>query len=64
MRRHRNGRKGSLTLDQLRDRVAKGDIETVIVGFTDHYGRLMGNGTRPTCREETAAHGTHGCNYL
>ena len=59
------GRKGSLTLDQLRDRVVKGEIETVIVGFTDHYGRLMGKRyAADLFVEETAAHGTHGCNYL
>ena len=59
------GRKGSLTLDQLRERVAKGEIETVIVGFTDHYGRLMGKRyAADLFVEETAAHGTHGCNYL
>ena len=31
-----------MTLDQLRELVERGDIDTVIVGFTDHYGRLMG----------------------
>ncbi len=34
--------KGPLTLDRLRDAATSGDIETVVVGFTDHYGRLMG----------------------
>jgi glutamine synthetase len=58
-------RRGSLTLDQLRDRVASGVIETVIVGFTDHYGRLMGKRyAAGLFVEETAAHGTHACNYL
>jgi glutamine synthetase len=58
-------RKGSLTLDELRERVAKGEIETVIVGFTDHYGRLMGKRyAADLFVEETAAHGTHGCDYL
>jgi glutamine synthetase len=58
-------RKGSLTLDQLRERVARGDVETVIVGFTDHYGRLLGKRyAADLFVEETAAHGTHGCNYL
>jgi glutamine synthetase len=59
------GRKGSLTLDQLRERVAKGEIETVIVGFTDHYGRLMGKRyAADLFVEETAVDGTHGCDYL
>ena len=59
------GRKGTLTLDQLREAVATGDIETVIVGFTDHYGRLMGKRyDAELFVEETAVHGTHGCDYL
>jgi glutamine synthetase len=58
-------RKGTLTLDQLRERVARGEIETVIVGFTDHYGRLLGKRyAGDLFVEETAAHGTHACNYL
>jgi glutamine synthetase len=58
-------RKGSLSLDELRERVAKGEIETIIVGFTDHYGRLMGKRyAADLFVEETATDGTHGCNYL
>jgi hypothetical protein len=34
--------KGLLPLEQLREAAASGAIETVVVGFTDHYGRLMG----------------------
>ena len=34
--------RGMLTLEQLKAMVAKGEIETVLAGFTDHYGRLMG----------------------
>ena len=34
--------KGLLKLPELRDLVSKGAIETVVVGFTDHYGRLLG----------------------
>ena len=62
----RDGRKGTLTLDQLRDaRRDAATIETVIVGFTDHYGRLMGKRyAADMFVEETAAHGTHGCDYL
>ena len=37
----------------------------MIVGFTDHYGRLMGKRyAAEMFVEDTAAHGTHGCNYL
>jgi glutamine synthetase len=54
-----------LTLDQLRHLVEGGHIETVIVGFTDHYGRLLGKRHDVEMfLDETAAHGTHGCNYL
>jgi glutamine synthetase len=61
----RNSRKGTLTLDQLRERVDRGDIDTVIVGFTDHYGRLMGKRyAAEMFVDDTAAHGTHGCDYL
>ena len=57
--------KGPLTLDRLRDAVAAGEIETVIVGFTDHYGRLMGKRyDAEMFVSETASHGTHGCDYL
>jgi glutamine synthetase len=54
-----------LTLDDLRKLVERGNIETVIVGFTDHYGRLMGKRhDAEMFVDETAVHGTHGCNYL
>jgi glutamine synthetase len=57
--------RGRLTLDELRDLVARGVIETVVVGFTDHYGRLLGKRCDADMFiDETAVHGTHGCNYL
>jgi glutamine synthetase len=60
-----HGRQGTLTLAQLRESVSRGDIETVVVAFTDHYGRLMGKRyAADMFVEDTAAHGTHGCNYL
>src|SRR5688500_4668941 len=56
---------GTLTLDQLRSCVGRDEIETVIVAFTDHYGRLMGKRyAADMFVDDTAAHGTHGCNYL
>jgi len=56
---------GTLTLDQLRSCVDRDEIETVIVAFTDHYGRLMGKRyAADMFVDDTAAHGTHGCNYL
>ena len=33
---------GMLTPEVLRGMVASGEIETVVAGFTDHYGRMMG----------------------
>ena len=59
------GQHGRLTVDELRDLVRQGVVETVIVGFTDHYGRLLGKRCEAEMFvNETAAHGTHGCNYL
>ena len=57
--------KGALTLDDLRGRVERGDIETVVVGFPDHYGRLMGKRfDADYFVSDGAAHGTHACDYL
>ncbi|MDX2029444.1 MAG: glutamine synthetase family protein [Blastocatellia bacterium] len=54
-----------LTLSRLRDLVGQNQIETVIVGFTDHYGRLVGKRyDAEMFVEEVAGHGTHGCDYL
>ena len=54
-----------MTLEGLRDRVASGDIETVVVAFPDHYGRLMGKRfDAEYFIADGAAHGTHACDYL
>lgn len=54
-----------VSLDTLKSLVGAGEIETVVVGFTDHYGRLMGKRfDAETFLEQTAADGTHACNYL
>jgi len=56
---------GLLTLMELAELVEKGEIETIVVGFTDHYGRLMGKRfDAEFFIEDAAAHGTHACNYL
>ena len=56
---------GLLTLAELADKAAAGEVETVLVQFTDHYGRFMGKRFDVEFFiEETAAAGTHGCNYL
>lgn len=56
---------GKLTVEELANRVALEATETVIVAFTDHYGRLMGKRFDGDFFVETVANsGTHGCNYL
>jgi glutamine synthetase len=57
--------RGMLSLERLRELVAQDHIETVIVGFTDHYGRLCGKRyDAEMFVEDTIQHGTHGCDYL
>lgn len=54
-----------LSVEQLRDEVAKGEIETVIVAFTDMQGRLQGKYLHAAYFVEHAlADGIEGCNYL
>jgi len=58
-------RTGMLTMDALTELVGNGEIDTVIVAFTDMQGRLVGK--RASARlfvEEIAAHGAECCNYL
>jgi glutamine synthetase len=56
---------GKLTVQELRDMVAAGHIDTVLVAITDMQGRLQGKrcGARYFL-EEVVPHGTEGCNYL
>jgi glutamine synthetase len=57
--------RGMLELEQLRAMVEKGEIETVVAGFTDHYGRLMGKRfDAEMFVAEVAAGGGHACDYL
>lgn len=57
--------KGILTLEALQEAVTNQTIETVIVAFTDHYGRMVGKRFDADFFVETIQnHGTHGCNYL
>lgn len=54
-----------LALDDLRVRVERGEIDTVVLAFPDMQGRLQGK--RFAARfflDEVAEHGTEGCNYL
>ncbi len=54
-----------LDLDALRARIAAGEIDTVVVAFTDMQGRLQGKRLHASYfLDVVAEHGTEGCNYL
>jgi glutamine synthetase len=54
-----------ISLERLQELVSQEQIETVIVAFTDHYGRLIGKRyDAEMFVEETCSQGTHGCDYL
>ena len=56
---------GMLTLDQLRQEIEAGTIDTVVTAFTDMQGRLMGKRIQGQYfLEDVAEHGVEGCNYL
>ncbi|MFN8528869.1 MAG: glutamine synthetase family protein [Anaerolineae bacterium] len=56
---------GMLTLDTLTEMVDQREIETIVLGFTDHYGRLMGKRIDAEFFiQDIANAGTHACNYL
>jgi glutamine synthetase len=54
-----------LTIEELRSRVERGEIDTVLIALCDMQGRLQGK--RLTAEHflgEVAEHGAEGCNYL
>ena len=55
-----------LSLEDLKQDVANGSIDTVVVAFTDMQGRLLGKRVhaRYFLDEGIAEHGVEGCNYL
>jgi glutamine synthetase len=55
-----------LTYAELEDLVATGDIDTVVVAFTDMQGRLLGKRLHAEffVEEMDAGHPVEGCNYL
>jgi glutamine synthetase len=59
-------RKALLTQDDLAAQVERGEIDTVVVAFTDMQGRLMGKRVDAEYFVESSARGesTEGCNYL
>lgn len=57
--------RGMLSLDDLAGKVEAGDIDTVILAFSDHYGRLLGKRLDAEFfLAEAARQGAHACNYL
>ncbi|MEW5988890.1 MAG: glutamine synthetase family protein [Chloroflexota bacterium] len=57
--------RGMLSLEELRQKIEAGEIETVVTVFSDLYGRLLGKRiTGEFFLEQTAAAGMHACNYL
>ncbi|HEX8692001.1 MAG TPA: glutamine synthetase family protein [Longimicrobium sp.] len=67
---HRGGaagegrRPGRISFDELRERIAAGEIDTVVSAITDMQGRLMGKRIQGEFFLEHAHHGTHFCTYL
>ena len=55
---------GMLSVDDLRSAVADGSVDTVILGFPDLYGRLMGKRLDASFFLTDVAGGTHACDYL
>jgi glutamine synthetase len=54
-----------MNIQQLREQVRAGNIDTVIVAFPDPFGRLVGKRFRSEVfLDSVMSHGTHGCNYL
>ena len=52
-------------LDELRSRMAAGEVDTLMVAFTDMQGRLMGKRvTAPAFLDGVIDHGAHVCTYL
>jgi glutamine synthetase len=54
-----------LCVDELRAAIETGEIDTVILGFTDMQGRLQGKLLHAQFfLDSVLEHGTEGCNYL
>ncbi len=54
-----------LSVEQLKDRIGVGDIDTVVVAFTDMQGRLQGKRLHGAYFvSQVLGHNTEGCNYL
>jgi len=54
-----------VNLDELRNEVEQGAVDTVLLVMTDMQGRLMGKRLHaPFFVSDIAAHGAEGCYYL
>src|ERR1044072_199161 len=54
-----------MELDDLKKRVKDGEIDTVLLGFTDMHGRLQGKRLPAEFfLDSVVEHGAEGCNYL
>ena len=54
-----------LTVDELRQDIASGRVDTVVVAFTDMQGRLQGKRIHGQFfLDSVLGHGTEGCNYM
>lgn len=59
------GPRGMLSIEDLSAMVEDGAIDTVVVAFTDHYGRVHGKRSDASFFLETMVEsGTHACDYL
>src|SRR5262252_3126670 len=57
--------RGMLTLERLRVEVGDGEVDTVVLAFTDMQGRLQGKRlSAEVFLDEVAEHYSEGCNYL
>ena len=53
-----------MLVGELEAAVHAGQVDTVVVAFTDHYGRLLGKRFDADFFLETLSDGTHACDYL
>ncbi len=53
-----------MQLDVLTRHIDDGEIDTVVMAFTDHYGRLLGKRLDARFFLDHLDEGTHACNYL
>jgi glutamine synthetase len=55
-----------LSLEELRADVERGEVDTIVVAFTDMQGRLLGKRLHAEyfLEDEVVHHGVEGCNYL